>query len=188
MKPIGAGPSSTYHQVDPRHKLILIKNNENYGYARGNNIGIRFALDILKSEYILILNNDVILNDREVLDKLVESASRDNRIGAVSPVLKSTTGEIQRTCTGNTPGFLDFIFVYTFIGQRLFKENRILKRHFNYDYAFDRPKEFGVPGRFLHSVQEPGDCRRRPFDENTFLYWEEHIIGSKLPGVAGSCS
>ena len=41
---------STYHQLDPRRRLILIKNNENYGYARGNNIGIRFALDILTSE------------------------------------------------------------------------------------------------------------------------------------------
>ena len=171
---------STYHQLDPRRRLILIKNNENYGYARGNNIGIRFALDILTSEYILILNNDVILNDREVLNKLVESASRDNRIGAVSPVLKSTTGEIQRTCTGNTPGFLDFIFVYTFIGQRLFKENRILKRHFNYDYAFDRPKEFGVLGGSCILFRSRAIADVGLFDENTFLYWEEYIIGSKL--------
>lgn len=175
------GPDlSTYDQVDPRQRLILIKNNENYGYARGNNIGIRFALDVLNSKYILILNNDVILNDREMLNKLIESASRDNHIGAVSPVLKSTAGEIQRTCTGNIPDFLDFIFIYTFIGQRLFKENRILKKHFNYDYAFDRPKEFGVLGGSCILFRSRAIADVGLFDENTFLYWEEYIIGCKF--------
>ncbi|MDV4341584.1 glycosyltransferase family 2 protein [Methanoculleus sp. YWC-01] len=171
---------ASYERLEPCCRLILIKNNENYGYARGNNIGIKFALYVLKSEYILILNNDVIITDKEMLGKLTEAVNRNARIGAVSPVLRSTTGEIQRTCTGNIPGFLDFIFVYTFIGQRLFRENRILKRHFNYDYSFEQPKEFGVLGGscILFRSQTLTDVGL--FDENTFLYWEEYIIGRKL--------
>lgn len=171
---------SLYYRLDPHRRLIMIKNNENYGYARGNNIGIRFALNILKTEYILILNNDVILNDREMLNKLIKLASSDNHIGAVSPVLKSTTGEIQRTCTGNLPDFLDFIFIYTFIGQKLFPENWILKKHFNYDYTFDRPEEFGVLGGSCILFRSQAIADINLFDENTFLYWEEYIIGSKF--------
>ena len=33
-------------------KLILIKNDKNAGYAEGNNIGIRYALNYLNSDYI----------------------------------------------------------------------------------------------------------------------------------------
>jgi len=172
----------SYDRLEPCRRLVLIKNNENYGYARGNNIGIKFALDVLKSEYVLILNNDVIIKDKEMLGKLIEAMNRDPRIGAVSPVLRSTTGEIQRTCTGNLPDFLDFLFVYTFIGQRLFRENRVLKRHFNYDYSFDRPKEFGVLGGSCIMFRGQALVDVDLFDENTFLYWEEYIIGRKLAG------
>ena len=31
-------------------KLILIKNDKNYGFAEGNNIGIRYSLKTLKSQ------------------------------------------------------------------------------------------------------------------------------------------
>jgi len=175
----GLDPSS-YYGEEPGRRMILIKNHDNYGYARGNNIGIRFALNALKPDYILVLNNDVVIEDTEMLNKLLDTMNKDGRIGAVSPILMSTNGEVQRACTRNLPDFLDFIFVHTFIGQRLIKENRIWKRHFDYDYPFDRPAEFGVL---------PGSCilfRRQAiteiglFDENTFLYWEEFIIGCKL--------
>lgn len=171
---------SSYYGVDPGRRMILIKNHENYGYARGNNIGIRFALNALKSDYILVLNNDVIIEDTEMLNKLLDTMSKDGRIGAVSPMLRSTNGEVQRACTRNLPGFLDFIFVYTFIGQRLMKENQIWKRHFNYDYPFDRPAEFGVLAGSCILFRSQAITEVGLFDESTFLYWEEFIIGCKL--------
>ena len=173
---------SSYLRQDPCQRMILIKNHENYGYARGNNIGIRFALNSLKSDYILILNNDVIIEDKEMLNKLLESAESDSNIGAVSPVLRSMNGEVQRACTRNLPRFLDFIFVYTFIGQRLLKENRIWKNHFNYDYSFDQPAEFGVLGGSCILFRSQAIVEIGLFDENTFLYWEEYIVGCKLVG------
>ena len=33
-------------------RLILIKNDKNAGFAEGNNIGIRYALNNLNSDYI----------------------------------------------------------------------------------------------------------------------------------------
>ncbi|WP_316674360.1 glycosyltransferase family 2 protein [uncultured Tolumonas sp.] len=38
--------------------VFLIQTGHNLGYAGGNNVGIRFALTLLNSEYIWILNND----------------------------------------------------------------------------------------------------------------------------------
>ena len=52
---------SEYHNLPSDKKLILIKNDKNYGFAEGNNIGIRYALNTLNSQYILLLNNDTVV-------------------------------------------------------------------------------------------------------------------------------
>ena len=51
-------------------KIHLIENKINLGYARANNIGIRYALKILKTDYVLLLNQDTIV-ENGVLDKLL---------------------------------------------------------------------------------------------------------------------
>jgi GT2 family glycosyltransferase len=38
--------------------IHLIENEDNYGFAEGNNIGIRYAITTLNAEYIALLNND----------------------------------------------------------------------------------------------------------------------------------
>ena len=65
-------------------KLILIKNGENYGFAEGNNIAIRYALKVLKPEYVLLLNNDTVV-EGAFLDELVTVAESDKKIGFVGP-------------------------------------------------------------------------------------------------------
>lgn len=57
----------------PQIHFILQK--ENVGVAKGNNIGIKYAIDILDVEYILLLNNDIIL-DKDTIDLLIRKAKR----------------------------------------------------------------------------------------------------------------
>lgn len=49
--------------------------SENVGVAKGNNIGIRYAIEQLDAEYVLLLNNDIEL-DKNTLKKLYENADR----------------------------------------------------------------------------------------------------------------
>lgn len=65
-------------------KLILIRNNKNYGFAEGNNIGIRYALEFLKPDYILLLNNDTVV-DKNFLSELISVAEVDKQIGFAGP-------------------------------------------------------------------------------------------------------
>jgi len=65
-------------------RLILIMNENNYGFAEGNNIAIRYALKALNPEYILLLNNDTVV-DKIFLDELVNIAESDKMIGFVGP-------------------------------------------------------------------------------------------------------
>ena len=60
--------------------IRLIKNDKNYGYAKGNNIGIRHALSNSQPDYILLLNNDTVV-DPEFLTEMVKLAEADHAIG-----------------------------------------------------------------------------------------------------------
>lgn len=66
-------------------RVKIIENKENLGFAEGNNIGIRRALES-SSDYILLLNNDTIV-DPTFLEKLIEVGESDNDIGILSPII-----------------------------------------------------------------------------------------------------
>ena len=73
-----------FHDFQPNKRLILIKNSENHGFTEGNNIGIRYVLKNLNSDYILLLNNDTVV-DECFLNELVKVAENDPKIGFVGP-------------------------------------------------------------------------------------------------------
>ncbi|MCE7699873.1 MAG: glycosyltransferase family 2 protein [Methanobacterium paludis] len=65
-------------------ELILIENDKNYGFAEGNNIGIRYAVKNLNPDYVLFLNNDTVV-DKDFLREMVETGESDENIGIVGP-------------------------------------------------------------------------------------------------------
>ncbi|MCK9150785.1 glycosyltransferase family 2 protein [Methanobacterium alcaliphilum] len=67
-------------------QLIIIANDDNYGFAGGNNIGMKFVLDNIPSEYVLLLNNDTVV-DKDLLNHLVEPVLEDPAIGFVGPAV-----------------------------------------------------------------------------------------------------
>jgi GT2 family glycosyltransferase len=73
-----------FDNLDPNNKLILIKNDHNSGFSEGNNIGMKFSLEILNPDYILLLNNDTVV-DIHFLAELVSFANNDTNIGIVGP-------------------------------------------------------------------------------------------------------
>lgn len=71
--------------ISSNKKLILIKNEKNYGFAEGNNIGFRYAINN-DARYLLALNNDtVVAND--FLEYMVEVFEIDDRIGIIGPTI-----------------------------------------------------------------------------------------------------
>lgn len=67
-----------------RDFFILIENSDNLGFSGGNNPGIKYGFEN-GADYILLLNNDTIVEDKEFLKKLVEVAESDPKIGIVGP-------------------------------------------------------------------------------------------------------
>lgn len=75
-----------YEKYDVDRRMILIKNKDNYGFTGGNNVGIKFALSVLNPDYVLLLNNDTVV-DPKFLDELVNIAQKDEKIGVVGPTI-----------------------------------------------------------------------------------------------------
>ena len=73
-------------ELKNKHKeLIVFKEKNNLGFASGNNIGIRYALEN-DYDYIMLLNNDTEVKENFILP-LVERIEKDHSLGAVQPLI-----------------------------------------------------------------------------------------------------
>jgi hypothetical protein len=66
-------------------KAIFIKNEQNLGFAAGNNVGIKFALEH-GAGAVLLLNNDTKVAPNFLLE-LAEAVGEDKSIGVASPII-----------------------------------------------------------------------------------------------------
>lgn len=57
--------------------IHFIDNNMNIGFAKANNIGYKYAKDVLKSEYIAVVNNDVIIESKDFIERIVDNFNKD---------------------------------------------------------------------------------------------------------------
>jgi len=70
----------TVEYLENQSDVKLIKNGYNLGFALGNNRGLREA----RGDYIVFLNNDVVVTEGW-LTRLLACAKEDGRVGAVGP-------------------------------------------------------------------------------------------------------
>jgi len=49
----------------------VMQTEENLGFAKGNNVGFQYAKKILKADFIILLNNDTIIKQKEFLNKVI---------------------------------------------------------------------------------------------------------------------
>jgi len=71
--------------INSKSNAILIETNENLGYAAGNNVGIKYAIEN-GADYIAILNNDVIVNKESFADS-ISILEKNEDVAFVGPVL-----------------------------------------------------------------------------------------------------
>ena len=64
--------------------IRLVQNDRNYGCGGGYNAGVRDAVERSRPDYVLVMNNDIVVAPG-FLDELVQAAESDDRIGLVGP-------------------------------------------------------------------------------------------------------
>lgn len=144
---------------------IFVANNNNSGYAAGNNIGIRYAINN-NFKYTWILNNDVELRDADVLKKLVCILQEHDNIGCIGPKIYNADGTIcapycRRPSVWNMT-----------LGMFEDKRYRINRQ----DIEGKVYRVHGCCMLLRNKAMREVDC----MDERTFLYGEEPILSERL--------
>ena len=73
-----------------RDGIYLLFNAKNEGFARGNNIGIRYATEQLECRFVLLVNNHTIFKDPQTITVLMEAY--EEGVGIIGPRIVGTDG------------------------------------------------------------------------------------------------
>lgn len=154
-------------------KIHLINNNVNSGYARGNNIGLKYAEEKLKSDFVIVANPDIDINESTIIECLNVIGENSN-CAIVAPKIKNIN------CFGNVAwklsSYKNELFSLFYITNKLFNKNLTYKKE---ELEKNQMVVDVLPGSLLImkiSLMKNIDY----FDENTFLYCEEKILAQKL--------
>ena len=153
-------------------KIKVISSNENKGYASGNNVGIKYLVDNYKVDNIIISNPDIILKDSDI--KILKDDLKNNKnIDIISPYIDER-GKISRGW--KLPRYIDELLCNMNFFHKIGENN--LK--YNADYYKDDLTKVDVVSGCFFMIRKESFEKIGYFDENTFLYYEENIIGKKL--------
>lgn len=73
----------------------LIRNDDNYGFAKANNIGIQAST----GEYLFFINSDVVVK-AGCFEKMISYMDGHQYIGVLGPKIIGPNGAVQRSCMG----------------------------------------------------------------------------------------
>lgn len=76
-------------------KVEVIRNDKNLGFSKGNNIGIKKAIKTYNPDYFLLMNDDMELNDKDYIKKMMKVSENDKKIGVVGCRQLYTDGSLQ---------------------------------------------------------------------------------------------
>ena len=154
-------------------KIDVINSGKNGGYAYGNNYGAKYLIEKYNVDLICILNPDTYFEDEDMLKiKEAFSSSEYVMLGAKTTDME---GNFSKRQYWKIPKFKDELFDCFFITRKIKKKNDVLNIS-SKEKIVEVPV---IPGCFFviksDVLKEIGYL-----DDNTFLYYEENILASKL--------
>ena len=155
------------------NKISIIQTESNKGYAYGNNFGIKYLGD--KVDYIIISNPDITVNDKTI-KKLKEDMDKDETISLIAPVINQLGEKIRGW---RLPNYKDELLSNINYVQRKAKKNLYYEDN---KYVDELTRVDVVSGCFFMIRRDVLNMIGN-FDDSTFLYYEENILGMKLKNI-----
>lgn len=170
LLPLNRAPS------DSNRNVFVVWTEDNLGYARGNNLGAEFLISHFDVKWLLITNNDLIINEEDVVKVLVRKLEEDLSIGAIGPKVIGLDGRDQ------SPHRCLSIWSHMIWPKLLYPLFAPFK-HLHFMREVIQNAEEGyyyrIIGCFLvfryKAFKEAGG-----FDSKTFLYGEEQIMAERM--------
>lgn len=179
----------TREWISEQDDIVTVLNDENYGFPKGCNCGIRAAE---KDNDIILLNNDTILTPRW-LDNLKAALYSSEKVGAVGPVSNCVANQQQINVTlNNKEQIISYAEKFNKLNPELWEEKVLLigycfyiKRHVLDEIGGDLDELYS-PGNF-----EDSDISLRVIEKgykllvcrDTFIYHAGSVTFRKNPDV-----
>jgi GT2 family glycosyltransferase len=183
VKPQYKNPESIAYFVGEKAHAVLCHSNENLGYAKGNNRAFALAKEYAPDfRFAVISNNDLQLGQDFSFSQLLAPMKENTSISAVGPHIVDMKGKSQNPCR-IVPLWKRY-GLYSLI----WPLNKLLAPLDEWLSAEDPRTESGVcdylVGAFF-AVSRTWFEKVGGFDERTFLYGEEPILGYRFRAAGG---
>lgn len=164
--------------------VTFVKAKINRGYAAGNNLGVRCAIDKFGSDIVIISNPDIIISETSI-ESIIERNRKDSQVAVTTGLIKNYDSNrklrIFSAFAYRVPELSDIYWNSFIFLSRIRK--KISKNPF---YASEQEViknnecEVGCVSGCFFAMSVDAYCNIGGFDEQTFLYGEEKILGFKL--------
>lgn len=181
--------NDSYNQIikifDNNVQVTVLHSDENLGFARGNNLGFIYAKDKLNTDFIVQLNNDTLVEQKNI-NEIIVNKYKEKFYYVLGPDILTADGYHQNPGNKQSWGLRELSFY------RIKKRIRILLSYLHVDSLASKAVESvkdiyskdtvqgDVENTILHGaclIFSPSYIKR--FDgmcNKTFLYWEEDIL------------
>jgi GT2 family glycosyltransferase len=175
-------------------KLSAIKNNKvstlflpkNKGYANGNNDGIEYINSLYDPEYIVIMNPDVLILNKGTIEGLIEKHSKlNNKYCGISPIIWNpniSNNPYRQITASKIPNFSESLLLMTNI-TRIFNYKHFMNLVYMDKMPYNKPFDAEVVSGAFFIINSSYFKQIGYFDNRTFLYGEERLIGYKLRSI-----
>lgn len=146
--------------------VILIRNNDNVGFGRANNIGIKRS----RGEYLCLVNSDV-----EILEgcvsRLINYMKENERIGLTGPKIFGKDGNIQRSCMGFPTLWNMFCCALGF--DKIFNRSSFFSGYMLHYWNHNDIKDVDIINGCFWIIKRTALNEVGVFDERFFMYGED---------------
>ena len=176
----------------------VILSNNNTGYAKGNNLGIRYALEKYSPDFIILANNDIEFKQNNFSELLQESFQKKNFDILGPDIFVPETGIHQNPKQSNSYT-IEQVQKINNNSIRLLNQNNLLFSFRANLKRVSRLRKFVIQKRKATSIKTDTiqlnvvlhgsllvfskqffDKMMIPFDESTFFYFETEILDRKM--------
>lgn len=182
-------PNESYDKLCEVFKDIpnvtTFKTNSNLGFAKGNNYGYKKLLDILKPDFVIISNDDILLPQKG-LYKWISDSYNKYEFAVLGPDIYSINGEFHQSPIDNyTRSLMKCRYRYLKNTILILKLKLMKRLNLHQDYVIPKwnndkfrktSSDYTLHGSFQIFSSKYFLHYSEPYDNCTFLYMEEDIL------------
>ena len=186
--------NDSYYKLNEKFKsnkkIILLHSDENLGFAKGNNIGYKYAKMYLNPKFIIMINSDTIMKDNLFLEK-IDNNYKKYKFGVCGPDIynpnKDKHQNPKRVNFNNVKEIkrmLNIFKIHMFLCYTYLEyASRIIEKLRN--KLKRKVRKLSYKERYKNNIELHGAClifskeyidKFDGINESTFLYFEESFL------------